>query len=44
MHEKAYKELARIKIAETSTFAYPVVSWNRIFVKDQDSIALLTVQ
>jgi hypothetical protein len=41
---KAYSELARIKVAASPTHAYPVVSGNRIFVKDQDSVALLTIQ
>ena len=43
-NEKAYKEIARIKVAQGSTYAYPVVSGNRIFTKDQDSVVLWTVQ
>jgi hypothetical protein len=42
--DKAYHELARIKVAETPTHAYPVVSGNRVFIKDQDSVTLWTVQ
>ena len=42
--DKAYKELARIKVSDTQTHAYPVVSGNRIFIKDKDSVALLTVE
>jgi outer membrane protein assembly factor BamB len=41
---KAYKELARLKVADSPTYAYPVVSGNRIFVKDQNSVTLWTVQ
>jgi outer membrane protein assembly factor BamB len=41
---KQYEELAKIKVAETPTYAYPVIAGNRIFVKDQDSVALLTVE
>ena len=41
--EKAYTELARIKVAETPTYASPVPSGNRLFVKDQDSVTLWTV-
>jgi len=41
---KQYEEIAKIKVAETATYAYPVVAGNRIFVKDQDSLALLTVE
>jgi len=40
---KAYDELARVKVAGTPTHAYPVVSGKRIFIKDQDSVALLAV-
>jgi glucose dehydrogenase len=40
----AYTELARIKVASTPTHAYPVISGNRIFTKDQDSVTLWTVE
>jgi outer membrane protein assembly factor BamB len=40
---KAYTELARIKISETPTHAYPVASGNRLFIKDQDAVTLWTV-
>lgn len=40
----AYAELARIKVATSPTHAYPVVSGNRIFIKDQDSVMLWTIQ
>jgi outer membrane protein assembly factor BamB len=42
--EKEYSEVARIKVADSPTYAHPVVSGKRIFVKDQDSVALLTVE
>jgi outer membrane protein assembly factor BamB len=38
-----YKEVARIKIAPTPTYACPVISGNRIFIKDQDSVTLWTI-
>ncbi len=41
---KQYEEVARFKVAETETYAYPVIEGNRIFVKDQDSVALLMVE
>jgi outer membrane protein assembly factor BamB len=41
--EKAYTELARIKVANTPTHAHPVASGNRIFIKDQDSVTLWTI-
>ena len=39
-----YRQLAKYKVAEAGTYAHPVVSGNRIFIKDQDSLALWTVQ
>jgi hypothetical protein len=42
--DKAYTELARIKVANTPTHAYPVVSGNRVFVKDKDSVTLWTIE
>jgi outer membrane protein assembly factor BamB len=42
--EKAYTEVASIKVADSATYAYPVVSGNRIFIRDVDSVALLTVE
>jgi len=38
--DKAYTELARIKVANTPIHAHPVASGNRIFIKDQDSVTL----
>lgn len=42
--EKAYQEVARIKVAETPVFAHLVVAGNRLFVKDQDSVMLYRVE
>jgi outer membrane protein assembly factor BamB len=42
--DKHYTELANIKVSDKQTYAYPVVSGKRLFVKDQDSIALLTLE
>jgi outer membrane protein assembly factor BamB len=39
-----YQELAKIKVADTPIYAHPVVAGNRIFIKDQDSVALLMIQ
>ncbi|MHC4713758.1 MAG: PQQ-binding-like beta-propeller repeat protein [Planctomycetota bacterium] len=39
-----YAELARIKVADTATYAHPVIAGNRIFVKDQETLALLTIE
>jgi outer membrane protein assembly factor BamB len=42
--DKAYTEIASIKVADTQTYAHPVLSGNRIFVRDQDSVTLWLVQ
>jgi outer membrane protein assembly factor BamB len=41
---EAYTELAAIKVAEKDTFAHPVLSGNRMFVRDTESLALYTVE
>jgi outer membrane protein assembly factor BamB len=42
--DKSYTEVARIKVSSTPTYAYPVVSGNRIFIKDQNDVTLYTIQ
>lgn len=42
--DKAYKELARIKVADTATHAQPVLSGHRVFIKDKDSVMLLALE
>ncbi|HLJ93988.1 MAG TPA: PQQ-binding-like beta-propeller repeat protein [Gemmataceae bacterium] len=42
--DKEFKPLANYKVAATGTYAYPVVSGNRIWIKDQDSVTLWTVE
>lgn len=37
----AYTELAKIKVSETPTYAHPVFSGNRLFVKGEDTLTLL---
>lgn len=41
--EKQYTEVASLKLGDKPTYAYPVLSGSRLFVKDQDSITLWTV-
>ncbi|MBN2183239.1 MAG: hypothetical protein JW715_15115, partial [Sedimentisphaerales bacterium] len=43
-NNKEYKELASYQVSEAQTYAYPVVSGNRIYIKDQESLALFTVE
>ncbi|MBC8472705.1 MAG: PQQ-binding-like beta-propeller repeat protein [Planctomycetes bacterium] len=39
-----YEELAKIKVADTPIYSHPVIAGNRIFIKDQESVALLMIQ
>jgi outer membrane protein assembly factor BamB len=41
---KEFKEIAKYKVASGDTYAYPVLSGNRVFVKDKDSVTLWTVE
>jgi outer membrane protein assembly factor BamB len=41
--DKEFKKLASYKVANGGTYAYPIVSGNRIFIKDQDSVTLWTI-
>jgi len=42
--DKAYTEIARIKVADTQTHAYPILSGNRVFIKDKESVTLWTIE
>jgi outer membrane protein assembly factor BamB len=42
--EKQFKQVAEYKVAETETYAYPVLAGNRIFVKARDSLTLWIVE
>jgi len=42
--EKAYEEVAKIKVSDSQTYAHPVLSGNKVFVKDQQSIAQLAIE
>ena len=41
---KEYAELAKIKVADTPTYAHPVIAGQRVFVKDQDSVTMWTFE
>lgn len=41
---KQYTELASINLADKHPYAYPIVSGNRLFIKDEDSVALWMIQ
>jgi outer membrane protein assembly factor BamB len=40
---KEYAEVTKYKVAETPTWAYPIVDRKRIFIKDADSVTLWTL-
>ena len=42
--DKEYTEVAKIKVADTQTYAHPVVAGDRVFVRGQDTVALLTIK
>jgi outer membrane protein assembly factor BamB len=42
--DKAYAELARIKVADSPTHAHPLVAGDRVFIKDKESLALWTIE
>jgi len=41
--DKAYTQLARIKVADTPTYAHPVLAGNRVFLRDKETVALLKI-
>ena len=41
---KQYEELARIKVADTPTYSHPVIAGNRVFVRDQATVAMLAFE
>ncbi len=38
--DKEYSEITRYKVADTPTYAHPIISGNRVFVKDQESVTM----
>ncbi len=43
-NSKAYTELAKIKVADTPTYAHPVVAENRIYIKDKETLAMWVIE
>lgn len=41
---KEYTEQLRIKVSDTPVYAHPVVAGNRIYVKDQESLTMWTIE
>lgn len=42
-NDKKFEEVTKYKIADSPTWAYPIVAGNRVFVKDKDSVTLWTI-
>ncbi|MGI5820128.1 MAG: PQQ-binding-like beta-propeller repeat protein [Armatimonadota bacterium] len=42
--DAAYTELARMPVSETPTYAHPVLSGNRLFIKNERAVTLWTIQ
>jgi len=42
--DKAYTEVAVIKVAETPTYTYPILAGKKIFIKDKESLAMLALK
>ncbi len=42
--DKQYEQLALIKVSETPTYAHPVIAGNRVFIRDEDSVAMCTIE
>jgi len=42
--EKAFTELAKLKVSDTPPWAYPIIAGNRVFVKGKESLTLWSIQ
>jgi outer membrane protein assembly factor BamB len=42
--DKGFKQLAKYKVSDTPTYAYPVLAGNRIFIKDRDALTLWVIE
>jgi outer membrane protein assembly factor BamB len=41
---KSYNEVASIKVSDTPIYTYPILSGNKIFIKDKENLSLLTLK
>jgi len=41
---KAYSQIAMLKVSDNTIYAHPVLSGNRIFIKDNESLTLYTTK
>jgi len=42
--QKAYTEVATIKVADTPTYSYPLLTGNMLFVKDKESLSMMILK
>jgi outer membrane protein assembly factor BamB len=42
--DRGFKQVASYKVADSDTYAYPVVAGNRVFVKDRDALILWAIE
>jgi outer membrane protein assembly factor BamB len=42
--DKAFTQIASIKVSETPSYAHPVIAGNRIYIKDAETLKLLTIE
>lgn len=42
--DKMYDQIAKYKVASSATWAFPIVAGNRVFVQDQNSVTLWTIE
>jgi outer membrane protein assembly factor BamB len=42
--DKQFEEVAHVKVANTATYAHPVIAGKRVFIKDENAVALLTIE
>jgi len=41
--DNEYAEIARIKVSDTEIYAHPVIVGNRVFIKDQETLTMWTI-
>ena len=42
--DKEFKQLARYKVSDNQTHAYPILAGKNLIVKDQDSVEMLSLE
>ena len=42
--DKAYEEVAKVKVSDSQIYAHPVLTGNKVIVKDQQSVAMLAIE